>query len=688
VSGPRVPGVGRLLEGLNPAQAEAVTAPVGPVLVVAGAGSGKTRVLTRRVAWLLEEARAEPERVLAITFTNKAANEMRSRVGELVGPEASRMWVSTFHSACLRMLRSSATALGYRPGFVVYDQADANRLVAMAIDALGLDSKRLSPRQAAAAISAAKSRLLGPADLEEQAANPIERALAAVFADYQRRLLEANAMDFDDLLANAVAVLRHPELGPGLARRFCHVLVDEYQDTNVAQFELLRRLAEGHRSAYVVGDGDQSIYRFRGADVENLERFAQVFPEAVTVVLEQNYRSTQTVLDAANAVIAQNTRRTPKRLWTDAGPGQPIRVYRALDETDEARWVVEQVRRLVEEEGVRLDEVAIFYRTNAQSRSLEEALARAALPYSVVGGLRFYDRREVRDVLAYLRLVVNPADVVSFRRAANVPRRGVGDVSLARLEDFARRLGMPIAEAAEHASEAGVKGRAAAGLSELSRILGDLRRALLDGLGPERMVEEVLERTGYLAALASEEGHEAEGRVENLVELASGAAEFSSLEEMLESVALVADADQAAEGTGRCTLMTVHTAKGLEFDVVFIVGMEEGIFPHARSVGQPAEEEEERRLCYVALTRARRRLFCSSALTRNLWGTSQSNPPSRFLDEIPAELVTKEGGPSDPGWRARVLSQALGDRERRAPTTSERQTGGAARWRWASSPRT
>jgi len=677
----------RLLEGLNPAQAEAVTAPVGPVLVVAGAGSGKTRVLTRRVAWLLEAALARPERVLAITFTNKAANEMRSRVTDLVGPEARGMWVSTFHSACLRLLRQTAPALGYRPGFVVYDQADAGRLVAMAIDGVGVDSKRLSARQAQAAISAAKARLLGPGDLEEQAANPIERVLAQVYQDYQRRLLEANAMDFDDLIANAVRLLGHPEVGPGLARRFDHVLVDEYQDTNVAQFELLRRLAEGHRSAYVVGDGDQSIYRFRGADVENLERFSEVFPELVTVVLEQNYRSTQTVLDAANALIARNARRTPKRLWTDVGPGEPICVYRALDESDEARWVVEQVRRLVQEDGLRLDQVAVFYRTNAQSRALEEALARAALPYSVVGGLRFYDRREVRDVLAYLRLVVNPSDVVSFRRAANVPRRGVGDVSLSRLEAFASAAGLPIALAAARAGEAGVKGKAAAGLAELARVLDELREALESGLGPERMVEEVLERTGYLAALAAEEGPEAEGRVENLVELAAGAAAFASLEEMLESVALVADADETEPASGRCTLMTVHTAKGLEYDVVFLVGLEEGVFPHARSIGQRAEEEEERRLCYVALTRARRRLFCSSALTRNLWGSSQSNPPSRFLDEIPAELVVQEGGPSDPEWRARILRQAFPGRARHSGE-AEPAPAGPARWRWASSPRT
>jgi DNA helicase-2/ATP-dependent DNA helicase PcrA len=660
-----------LLEGLNPAQRAAVVHRGGPLLVVAGAGSGKTRVLTRRIAHLLATDEVAPWEILAITFTNKAADEMRRRVVELVGPRAERMWVCTFHSACLRMLRSHASILGYEPGFTVYDELDARRLVEMVESQLGYDTKRLPPRSVAAAISSAKAELVDPDAFAERAAGaPLASRIAEVYIRYQARLRAANAMDFDDLLMVTVQLLeRSAVVRRGYQERFRHVLVDEYQDTNKAQNQLVILLGALHRNVCVVGDSDQSVYRWRGADITNMLHFEQAFPDVTTIVLEQNYRSTQRVLDTANAIIANNRARRPKVLFSESAEGPPVIRYRAEDEHDEAAFVVAELVRLRDQAGLAYPEMAVFYRTNAQSRVFEEELVRRQVPYKVVGGARFYDRREVKDVLAYLRVLVNPADEVSVRRILNVPRRGLGDTSVARLVAFSEDQGITLIEALERANEAGLSGRALAGAVALHELLAELGR-LRTSLAPGDLVEEVAVRSGYLKMLEAEGSHEADGRIENLYELASVAAEYEDLGELLESVALVADTDELDAAADRVNLMTLHTAKGLEFSAVFLTGLEEGIFPHARALADPMELEEERRLCYVGVTRAKERLYLTHAWRRTLWGSTTANLPSRFVSEVPAELVEDVGvlgaGRPDagvaprPGRRQSTGAEALG----------------------------
>jgi DNA helicase-2/ATP-dependent DNA helicase PcrA len=628
-----------LLEGLNPVQWEAVTHTDGPLLIVAGAGSGKTRVLTHRIAHLIREHGVSPFEILAITFTNKAADEMKHRVAALVGPVAEKMWVSTFHSACVRILRRDADRLGYPKQFTIYDQADANRLTGYVIRDLGLDPKRFPPRSVHATISAAKNDNISADAYAERAQVIYERKIADVYREYQARLLRAGAMDFDDLLANAVLLLqRNPDLLEHYQRRFKHVLVDEYQDTNTVQNDLVLLLTREHRNVCVVGDGDQSIYRFRGADMRNILEFEDAFPEVTVVVLEQNYRSTQTILDAANAVIANNLSRKPKELWTDRGDGQPIIRYHGDDEVDEAQWVTREIARLHDGGDVRWGDVAVFYRTNAQSRVLEEHLARHGVPYKVIGGTRFYDRREVKDALAYLKAVINPSDEVSVKRVLNNPKRGVGDGSVGKLDAYASARGLSFMDALRRAADAGVSGKAATGIMQFLFLLDSVDQLAIDDK-PAPLLEALLERSGYLDELRAERTIESEGRLENLAELVGSAQEAESIEQFLEQVSLVSDADEIDGDDSQVMLMTVHAAKGLEFPAVFIIGLEDGVFPHLRAIGEPAELEEERRLAYVALTRAQQRLYLTHAWSRTLYGGTQYNPPSRFLDEIPERLV-------------------------------------------------
>jgi DNA helicase-2/ATP-dependent DNA helicase PcrA len=640
------------LEGLNPVQREAVLHHEGPLLVVAGAGSGKTRVLTHRIAHLIDVHGVSPFEILAITFTNKAADEMKHRVEALVGPVARKMWVSTFHSACVRILRRDAPKLGYPSSFTIYDQADAVRLTGYVVRDLGLDPKRFPPRSVHAAISAAKNDDISVEAYTDRAGVIFERKIADVYREYQARLHKAGAMDFDDLLAVTARLFREvPDVLEHYRARFKHVLVDEYQDTNRVQNELVLQLAGGHRNVCVVGDSDQSIYQFRGADIRNILEFEEAFPDTTVIVLEQNYRSTQTILDAANAVIAHNVGRKPKELWTDSGAGSLIVRYHADDETDEAQWVTHEISRLHDEGNVWGD-AAVFYRTNAQSRVLEEHLMRSGIPYKVVGGTRFYDRREVKDALAYLRAIVNPVDEVSLKRVLNVPKRGIGDSTIGRLDAWATSHGLPFAEALRSAPEAGVTGRAVKGLEEFLALVDDLTELVVEG--PAAMLEAVLDRTGYVAELQAEHSIEAEGRLENLAELVGVAREFDDVTAFLEQVSLVADTDELpedADGTS-VVLMTLHAAKGLEFPAVFMMGMEDGVFPHLRSLGEPVQLEEERRLCYVGITRARERLYLTNAWSRMLYGSTQYNPPSRFLDEIPAALVQHAEGSRETRPRA------------------------------------
>jgi DNA helicase-2/ATP-dependent DNA helicase PcrA len=677
-----------LLQGLNPDQLEAVTHGDGPLLVVAGAGSGKTRVLTRRVAWLIAERGVSPFSILAITFTNKAADEMRHRVGALVGPVADKMWVSTFHSACVRMLRRDAHRLGFTNRFTIYDQTDAQRLVGYVVRDKNLDPKKLPPRSLHAAISAAKNEGKLPEALEVEARTVYDRKLIEVYREYQQRLLAASAMDFDDLLLQTVRLLtRCPDVLESYQHRFRHLLVDEFQDTNHVQNELVILLGQQSHNVTVVGDSDQSIYRFRRADIRNILEFEQAFPDVTVVTLAQNYRSTQIILDAANAVISNNAARKPKELWSDAGKGEAIVRYTADDEHDEAAWVADTLARLHRDEHERWGDMAVFFRTNAQSRAVEEALTGRRIPYKVVGGTRFYDRKEIKDLLSYLRAVRNPADEVSLKRIANVPRRGVGDTSLAKLDAFAASKGVSFGDAIDRAEEAGISGKALTGLRQVRALLDELRqlaegRATLAGeavdvatgelgldLGaaqpgqapapPAQLLEEILKRTGYLAELEAEMTIEAEGRVENIAELVGLAGQFEQLDAFLEATALVSDQDEVDGDSSQVLLMTIHTAKGLEFDVVTIIGLEDGVFPHLRSLSEPDELEEERRLAYVALTRARRRLFLTNAWSRSLWGSTQYNPVSRFVKEIPTGLVTVA-----PGSRGAGSGRADDDRVR------------------------
>ena len=721
-----------LTRGLNDRQREAVTHEGSPLLILAGAGSGKTRVLTHRIAYRLATGRARAGQILAITFTNKAAAEMRERAGSLVGDDARRMWVSTFHSACVRLLRYEHEAAGLSSSFTIYDAQDSQRLIQMVLKAQDVDIKRFTPKMVAARISDAKNELIGPKRYAETAGkDPVSRIVADAYVEYDKRMRASNALDFDDLIMRTVDLLRdNPLIAEHYHRRFRHILVDEYQDTNHAQYVLVRALvgdgSDGVTPAEltVVGDSDQSIYAFRGATIRNIEEFERDFTGARTILLEQNYRSTQNILSAANAVIARNTGRRAKNLWTASGDGALITLDAADSEHDEARFVVGEIDRLADS-GVDWGDIAVFYRTNAQSRALEELLVRQGIPYRVVGGTRFYERREIKDALAYLQVISNPDDSVAARRVLNVPKRGIGakaeeaiaahaahhGISFgAALRHLWLRAGCPAGEGegidvdalarsastdeasadssvsvssggaagenpgardGAHASAAadssaaaapasspvpsesapevlGITARAAKSAAAFWGLIETLRAAEARGASQADILEEVLDRTGYLAELRRSEDPQDASRVENLAELHSVAGAFAAdapggtLADFLERVALVADSDQVpAEGErgGQVTLMTVHTAKGLEFPAVFVTGMEDGTFPHQRSLGDESELEEERRLAYVAITRARERLYLTRAAVRSAWGTPQEMPPSRFLDDIPAELL-------------------------------------------------
>ena len=670
------PAAEQLLQGLNPAQYEAVIYQGGPLLIVAGAGSGKTRVLTHRIAYLLATGRARGSEILAITFTNKAAAEMRERLETLVGGAGKYMWVLTFHSACVRILRREHEAAGLRSSFSIYDATDSQRLITLIVRELGIDPKRFTPKAFANRISDLKNELITPLQFAETAntSNPFERHLAEVYRAYNQRLKAANALDFDDIIMRTVQLLRaKPAIAQLYRRRFRHVLVDEYQDTNHAQYVLVRELvgvaSQGPSGELtVVGDSDQSIYAFRGATIRNIEEFEKDFPNSHTILLEQNYRSTQNILSAANAVISQNDGRRAKNLWTALGDGEKIVGYVADSEYDEARWVSQEIERLGEENGVRPGQVAVFYRTNAQSRALEEAFMRAGLPYKVVGGTRFYERKEIKDALAYLRAVDNPDDTVSLRRIFNVPKRGLGQKAEATLaahaEQYGISFGQAISDAAGRARPETLDGQITltppvAGLATRTRtqvrrfddILEGLRTQLREGAGVAELLDAALDTSGYLAELRASDDPQDASRVENLAELHAVAEDFQqenptgTLAEFLERVSLVADSDQIPDddgGQGQVTLMTVHTAKGLEFPVVFVTGFEDGTFPHSRSLADEAELAEERRLAYVALTRARERLYLTRAALRSAWGASNVMVASRFLDDIPPELMRWE----------------------------------------------
>ena len=672
-----------LLAGLNDPQRRAVVHQGAPLLVVAGAGSGKTRVLTRRIAWLISERNVHPGSILAITFTNKAAAEMRERVEALVGGRARLMWVSTFHSACVRILRREIDKFGFKSSFTIYDAADSKRLMTMVCRDLDLDVKRYQPKAILHWVSNLKNELVDHEEAAADARNGQEEVYATAYAEYQRRLRQANALDFDDLLMTTVHLFRaFPEVRETWRRRFRHVLVDEYQDTNHAQYALIHELCadsmeeredqvEQERvepaELMVVGDADQSIYAFRGANIRNILDFEQDFPDATTILLEQNYRSTQTILTAANAVIGHNEGRKPKNLWSDAGSGEPIIGYVGDDEHDEARFVAEEIDRLTDAGNARAGDVAVFYRTNAQSRVFEEVFIRVGMPYRVVGGVRFYERREVRDALAYLRVLANPADQVSLRRILNVPKRGIGDRAEACVEAFASREQITFFEALQRAEQApGLATRSLKAIAAFVEIIEQLQQMVEAGERVDVVLEAVLTQTSYLAELEASEDPQDETRVENLGELVAVAREFAEdpqagpsaepgsgsvtgaeapgLSDFLERVALVADSDQIPDAPqddhpGMVTLMTLHTAKGLEFPVVFLTGLEDGVFPHLRSLGDKPELEEERRLAYVGITRARQRLYVSRAIVRSAWGAPQHNPASRFLDELPGDLV-------------------------------------------------
>jgi DNA helicase II / ATP-dependent DNA helicase PcrA len=665
-----------LLDGLNPQQRDAVVHAGSPLLIVAGAGSGKTRVLAHRIAYLLAARDVHPGQIMAITFTNKAAKEMAERVAALVGRRAAVMWVSTFHSMCVRILRREAKTVGLGSSFSIYDADDSRRLITQVARDLDLDAKRYPARGLAAQISNLKNELLDPLDATDRATNDYERRVAEVYTTYQNRLKQANALDFDDLIMTTVSMLQaFPAVAEYYRRRFRHILVDEYQDTNHAQYMLIRELvgtatdiAEqgvGPAELCVVGDADQSIYAFRGASIRNIVEFERDYPNARTILLEQNYRSTQTILSAANAVIARNTDRRDKRLWSEAGDGEKIVGYVADNEHDEAAFVASEIDRLVDAGGIKNSDIAVFYRTNSQSRVFEDVFLRVGMPYKVVGGVRFYERREVRDSLAYLRVLSNPEDTVGLRRILNVPRRGIGDRAEESVALFAEKHRISFAAALRRAAEGEVptlatrSQRAVAGFVDM---MDEMRAKVVDGEPVAELLEIVLTRSGYIAELQESEDPQDEARRENLAELVTVAREFAgdaaadpdaaaaaleqglpapgSLAAFLERVALVADADSIPDGgDGVVTLMTLHTAKGLEFPVVFSTGWEDGVFPHMRSLGEPKELAEERRLAYVGITRARERLYLSRAIVRSVFGAPSTNPPSRFFDEVPPELL-------------------------------------------------
>jgi ATP-dependent DNA helicase UvrD/PcrA len=629
------------LADLNPAQREAVITTEGPLLVVAGAGSGKTRVLTYRVAHLLSALGVKPNEILAITFTNKAAAEMRHRVAAMLGPVARAIWIMTFHAACGRILRREAPRLGYRSNFTIYDQADQIRLVKDCLEELDRDPKRFTPRGIHVQISNAKNRLIGPDLYASRVASFYDQTVADVYGLYQRRLFGSNAVDFDDLLLLTVDVLeRFPEAQELWRKRFRYVLVDEYQDTNYAQYKLLQLLAGEHGNLCAVGDPDQSIYAFRGADIRNILEFERDFPGTRTIPLEQNYRSTNTILTAANAVISNNRERKEKNLWSELGEGEAVQALEVEDEHAEARFVAASIAALVEE-GFSGDEVAVVYRTNAQSRVLEDVLVRQGIPYQVIGGPRFYERAEVKDVLAYLQVLDNPVDAVSLTRIANRPRRGIGDTTVGRLQTFADAQGLSLFDTLGHAEEAGIATAPLRSVKALRTLLQSLQSAAQEHSVPE-LVEQVLDRSGYLEALEAERTIEARGRIENLQELVGVAREYQeraeepSLSSFLQEVSLYSDQDALREQESLVTLMTIHNAKGLEFRAVFMIGMEEAVFPHIRSI-EENEVEEERRLCYVGMTRAKERLVLTHASARTLFGRREYNLPSRFLDELPTD---------------------------------------------------
>jgi DNA helicase-2/ATP-dependent DNA helicase PcrA len=638
-----------LLSGLNDPQREAVTFGDGPLLILAGAGSGKTRVLTHRIAYLIATGAVQPNEILAITFTNKAAGEMRDRAGLLVGRRVRAMWVMTFHAACARMLRAEAPRLGYTRQFSIYDNADSRRLVKRCLDEHGIDPKRFTPGSVQAQISDAKNKLRDADAYAQMVGSFFEQTVADVYRSYERELHRMNAMDFDDLLVRAVNVLElFPEVRERYANGFRHVLVDEYQDTNHAQYRWLQLLASEHRNLMVVGDDAQSIYGFRGADITNILEFEDSYPDAHVVKLEQNYRSTQTILDAANAVIRNNRGQKPKSLWTELGQGDPIKVRELDDEHAEARYVTGEIQRLVDE-GTSRAEIAVFYRTNAQSRVLEDTLVRAEIGYQVIGGTKFYERAEIKDAIAYLTVLVNPQDVGSFTRIVNSPRRGIGSTSISRLLAYANTTGETVWELAVAPEE--VPGLGAAAIKALRRFMGTmevLRERFESGAPVAELLNETLRETGYLEALEAERTIEAQGRIENLEELVNvaveydgGAGEQASLAEFLQQIALIADADTRSDDEGLVTLMTLHNAKGLEYPIVFMIGCEEGVFPHSRALDEGGLEEE-RRLCYVGITRAERDLYLTSARTRTVFGARNFGATSRFVSEIPEELTDRE----------------------------------------------
>ena len=649
-----------LTDGLNPNQLAAVKHEGLPLLVVAGAGSGKTRVLTRRIAYLLAERNTAPFEVLAITFTNKAAGEMKERVAELVGARAKSMWVSTFHSACVRILRKEASLLGYTNSFTIYDQSDSLRLITLVMRDLNIDEKRYAPRAIASIISQAKNELMGPADYLNQTKDHFQEIVAQVFEIYQQRLSSANSMDFDDLISKTVEVLqKFPEIKAKYRSRFRHILVDEYQDTNHAQYILIKELVGSDRESFppaelcVVGDADQSIYAFRGANIRNILQFESDYPNAKTILLEQNYRSTQNILSAANAVISNNEGRKDKNLWSDAGSGALISGYVAESEHDEADFVVREIARLQDLGKSNPGDSAIFYRTNAQSRVFEEVFLRVGIPYKVVGGVRFYERKEVKDFLAYLRVVVNPEDEVSMRRIINTPKRGIGDRALDQIAEHGRKNNLTFWQTlCEIDKNTEISPKSALSLKEFVKLIQSIQILVEAKTRPSVIAQAVLEQSGLLSELQDSKDPQDEVRVENLEELVAVATEYEegevedgeeiSLSGFLENVSLVADADQIPDGEdhgGVVTMMTLHTAKGLEFKTVFLTGMEEGIFPHSRTLEDPDELQEERRLAYVGLTRARENLFITRAEYRSAWGAPNYNAASRFISEIPDNVI-------------------------------------------------
>ncbi len=661
-----------LLADLNPPQQQAVIHSGTPLLVVAGAGSGKTRVLTRRIAYLLAERNAAPSEILAITFTNKAAGEMKERVADIVGPRARSMWVSTFHSACVRILRAEATRLGLKQSFTIYDTQDSLRLITLVAKDMGIDAKQFSARFLLSQVSNLKNELIDYETALSRAVSTQEQSVAELYAEYQRRLMRASAVDFDDLIGHTVALLQaFPDVAEYYHRKFRHVLVDEYQDTNHAQYVLIRELVGDGKDGVtpaelcVVGDADQSIYAFRGANIRNIVEFERDYRNAATVVLEQNYRSTQNILSSANAVIERNSNRPNKKLWTAEGQGAKVTIYTAADEHHEADFIVRTIDSLIDNDNFNFRDFAIFYRANSQSRSIEEVFIRRGIPYKVVGGTRFYERKEIRDALGYLRAVANPADDVSVRRILNTPRRGIGDKAEESVENFARRERITFSEALDRVSEIHTLAtRSVTALNEFNTLMRNLRMLDDSGAGPAEILMAAMNQSGYLKELSLSRDPQDEVRVENIAEFENVAREFeeqflierednarATLSDFLERVSLVADSDEIPtdhEHGGVVTLMTLHTAKGLEFPVVFVTGMEDGVFPHSRSLGSATELEEERRLAYVGMTRAMQRLYLTRASARSTWGQPNYNPESRFLSEIPEELVEREGEQTTP----------------------------------------